>query len=329
VKSNSKRERGIPASKQAQPVGLGRGLARYALRHVGLVTLLGVIAWGALGWWQWRTTTRELNQRPALEGKHTKPSKAVQLRFWIFLGGASGWMWLRQRAGSAFDAQARQRVLGGLAVRRELLWGAGALGALGIVMGMGLTCGIAESLAHAQVEASGGYGLAASALLVVLVTAMGGSTLLEVFRQGDWEWYAAGREKELADELLESEKESEEEEKESDRKTIRGWAYGVFLVGFAGGMLVMSRLPDNEGSCAFVSSVMATVWTGIAVQLRKERKPGWWRWPLVLAPMLALFVEYMRRQFEVPAWWAGAGLLWGGSFGWLIAVLYWRGLKRR
>ena len=114
--------------KGSRLIGPGRALARCVIRFSGLLTVLGVLAWGALGWWQWRATTRDIAQRQEVVGKGPQPSKAVQLRYWVFFSGAVGWWWLVVHTGKPFDTAARARVLGGPAVRRKLLWETGTWG---------------------------------------------------------------------------------------------------------------------------------------------------------------------------------------------------------
>jgi len=210
--------------------------------------------------------------------------------------------------------------------------GDGHLGTLGIFVGLGLSCATAESLAYEYArEYTGsdeGSFLALTAVLIALVLVTAGKMLVEVLRQCEWDWYSASREKALAAELLESEREDEEKDEEMARKEISGVAYIVFLVGMAGGMIAMAKLPEKEGNFAFVSSVMGVVWMGITTHLRTQRKAGWWRWPLILAVALIVFLEYSRRQFEATGWWAGTGLLGGGFLGWLTVMLYWRGRRR-
>jgi hypothetical protein len=222
----------------------------------------------------------------------------------------------------------RQRVLAGEAIPPKLIRRFGALGLLGCAVGVALSLKVVDWITWGE-PAGEQVKLTAAMGLIALFTASAGAALVwSALRQSQWEIFATGREQELAEALIEAERAEAEADADSERKKMSGAAGVVFFAGLGGGILLMSRLPDAEGGCAFVSSVLAMMCSGCSVYMARRRVARWRLWVPLLTLGVAGLIVYFVRQFEVKPWWAVVGMAWGAPFGVAMATLYVRRLER-
>jgi hypothetical protein len=259
---------------------------------------------------------------------------------WILTGGAVVWLtmrgalamggrWATTFGVTSWNDRVRRRVLTGEPVPPGLVKFFGAYGVAGCLVGVALSCKVVEWITWYEPAASQSSQMVYVGLLALFTTVFGAQLAWEALQQSEWETLTAGVEREeLAESLLEAEQEEAEEDAEFERTAIQGWPYAVFLAGLLGGVLIMSRLPDAEGGCAFVSSVLAMMWSGCSVHMAKRRLVLWGLRSAALALGVAGLLAYFVLQFEVKTRWALAGLAWGASFGAATATLYLRRLER-
>ncbi len=337
---HSREKTSKPAPTAAKRIGFARAVARWSLAHSGWVVAVAVLLWLAAGYGQCRWSLRAMAlEREAHPDTPLKiPAQAHRL-VWVCLGASVAWMSLRGALAAgrkwtkviglpSWDERVRQRVLTGEPVPPRMIKLFGVFGLLGCLAAVALSLRLVDWITWGE-PARAEIRLTVSMSLIVLLTVLGGASLVwSALEQSEWESFAVGHEKELAEALLEAECAEAESEAEEERKTISGPAYAVFLVGLVGGIFLMSRLPDEEGGCAFVSSIMAMMWSGCSVNMAKRGVARWKLWSALLAVAVAGFIGYFVWQFGVKGWWALAGVAWGAPFGVAIATLYVRRLER-
>ena len=328
------------ASGAGEPLGCAHAAARWLLAHSGWVIFFSVLLWLAAGYWQCRWSMRAMDlERAAHPGQPLKMPREAQRLVWICFGASAVWLslhsalaagrkWTKVIGLPSWRERVRQRVLTGEPVPASMVKLFGAFGLLGGFAGVTLSLKLVDWITWGE-PAGAEMRFTVSMGLLALITVLAGASLVrEALEQSEWDSFAAGHEKELAKALLEEEREEAEGDEEYERTTISGAAYAVFIAGLGGGIFLMSRLPDAEGGCAFVSSVLAMMCSGCTVNMAKRRVALWKLWSVLLALGVAGLIGYFVRQFGVKPWWALAGVAWGAPFGVAIATLYARRLER-
>jgi hypothetical protein len=329
-----------PPHTPEKPSPLTHAVARWALAHSGWVVLVVVSLWVAAGYWQCRWSLRAMAlEQAAHPGQPLKMPSEAQRPLWIWFGAAAAWLSLRSALAAgrkwtkviglpSWDERVRQRVLTGEPVPPRMIKLFGAFGLLGCLAAVALSLRLVDWITWGEPAGAEMRFTVSMGLIALFALLAGASLVRSALEQSEWESLAVGHEKELAEALLEEERAESEAETEEERETISGPAYAVFLAGLLGGIFLMSRLPDAEGGCAFVSSMMAMMWSGCSVYMAKRRVTRWKLWSALLAVAVAGLVGYFVWQFGVKAWWALAGVAWGAGFGVAIGTLYVRRLER-
>ena len=211
---------------------------------------------------------------------------------------------------------------------RRLLWIHGLFGLLGVALGVALALRLAAAVGWQEQLLSRGKGPLGLVVLAILLPAFAARRIRDVLFLQDCDYFVGDRAQALAQAVAEEEQAEAEAEREYERKSIAGWPYMLFLIGFAVGMFFAYRwLPEADATTAFQGSVSGFIGSATTLYLLKMKPSAWQVWLGVALAWALGFLVFTHAMWHRSPFYLLLGTLWGVGVGIATTLLYPRKLR--